>query len=46
MTDKTGKARASSQQADVAEARHQLFKVGFARIYDAIEHRSFLRRSV
>jgi hypothetical protein len=42
MTDKAGKARASSQQADVAKARHQLFKVGFARIKDSIEHLYFL----
>ncbi len=42
MTDTAGKARASSQQVDVAEARHQLFKVGCARINDAIEHRYFL----
>jgi hypothetical protein len=40
--DKSGKARASSEQVDVAHARHQLFKVGFARINDAIEHRYFL----
>jgi len=46
MTDKAGKTRASSEQADVADARHQLFKVGFARINDAIQHRFFLRRSV
>jgi len=40
--DKSGKTRASSEQADVAHARQQLFKVGFARINDAIEHRYFL----
>ena len=39
MTNKAGKTRASSEQADVADARYQLFKVGFARINDAIEHR-------
>jgi len=42
MTDKAGKIRASLGQSDVADARHQLFKVGFARINDAIEHRYFL----
>jgi hypothetical protein len=42
MTDTAGKTRASSEQAAVAGARHQLFKVGFARINDAIEHRYFL----
>jgi hypothetical protein len=42
MTDQAGKTRASSGRAAVADARHQLFKVGFARINDAIEHRYFL----
>jgi hypothetical protein len=42
MTDKAGKARASSEQPDVVNARYQLFKVGFTRINDAIEHRYFL----
>jgi hypothetical protein len=42
MIDKSRKAGASSEQADVADARHQLFTVGFARINDAIEHRYFL----
>jgi hypothetical protein len=42
MMNTAGKTRASSEQVDVAEARHQLFKVGFARINDAIEHRYFL----
>lgn len=36
------KVRASSGQPEVAVARYQLFKTGFARINDAIEHRYFL----
>lgn len=36
------KVRASSDQPEVAVARYQLFKTGFARINDAIEHRYFL----
>jgi hypothetical protein len=42
MTDKAGMTRASSEQADSADSRHQLFKVGFAPINDAIEHSHFL----
>ncbi len=42
MTDMAGKTMASPQRADVAEARHQIFMVGFARINDAMEHLYFL----
>ena len=38
----TRKTRAISADADVASARYQLFKAGFARINDAIEHRYYL----
>jgi hypothetical protein len=39
--DKAGKASASLEQADVADARHQHFKVGFARINGAISIATF-----
>lgn len=36
------KVRAPSSEPHIAAARHQLFRAGFTRIDDAIEHRYFL----